>query len=256
MKHTKKILISLIITLVLLSICVLAASAEYAVPDRSAWGEKRTITAPDGNTYTYYVDENGTFSTEIGDDDIVWVYAEFIDNHDANGNPKRVSGWFGISNPMNGKDSRSFSAGSRFCVTLGGNKDELMSFEVLDANGKPYDNSNGLYELYIQMSSAVNEETLTGLYVGSGRDEHIGHITVMLPMANIPCPESGKYAVFLLNRPNVTFFSDRAFSSTGSTISTPATFSVALISFAAGAAVSAAAALVICRKKKKSEAAK
>ena len=176
------------------------------------WGVKHIVTCYDGNVYTSWVDYNNTVSALIEDNDVAWLYMEYVDHYDINGNPVYVSGWLGIQNARSIDRMRLFERGSRFYArvaqpyseewqVLKNNMDTsmkarldrdalpLLTFGVTGPDGNEYSDLGDITQLYIQQSTAF-----PGV---SG--ENITSVNKTLPTDGITTPESGRYTVMLIN---------------------------------------------------------
>ncbi|MBQ0010282.1 MAG: hypothetical protein KBS76_04170 [Ruminococcus sp.] len=233
-----------------------------------SWGTKQQITAMDGEPYEYYVDENGKFSTMIRDDDITWLYVEFIDEFDSNLNPHYASYWFGLSNHIRMDGSRLFERGSRFSVRflksgdaeyerfwgqigeeagrrLNPRKSGFCVIEVVRPDGTSYTNLGDLAELFVSGDTLFYD-----LF-----DENTAHVYKLLPVSGMTCPEPGKYTVYLLNHLDVAYLMDRAGSWTGSVIAESNPLTLFFVGVVTGAAIGVVACFVVrkVRRKKDSE---
>lgn len=210
--------ILLIAAMLLFSLAVLVPgiSASAETDEFTAdWGVKNTQTGQDGNTYTYWEDDDGTFSTVIGADGVTWLYLEYIDHRDILGTPVYGSGWIGLQNIRKPDGTMLFRTNSRFYVRIVPPdtrewyvlRDQMdldanmridtdsMAFFVIgvtDVNGEEYRDLGDLTMLFIQLSPLFEHvRDMTG--------ENVGHVEKILPMNGIPTPEAGRYTVLLLN---------------------------------------------------------
>lgn len=266
--------VDFIITDVTTGVLVDSFTAENDDEYTRGWGTKRIKTASDGKTYNYWVDNDGTSSTIITDDDIIWLYVEYVDQSDINGNPIYRSCWFGISNFRSMNGQRMFKTGSRFHVNILSpysaewqplwnnidgetrkklNPDKLSIIEIgiTNPDGNEYSDLGDMAELFMQHSFDFSDKS--GI-IASDIDENIAHVEKTLPMSGLTAPESGRYSVFLLNHFDFAFYLNNSENSpTGSTVSdsNSPVLTICIISGIALIAVGTVVALVVVKKKKK-----
>lgn len=218
------------------------ASADAAGEGEPDWGDAYTITGEDGRTHTYFVDENGGYSTIVDDEPVIWLYTEITDEQGRIGAPASEKLWFGIRN--SGADGQGFfREGSRFSVRFVGTDNAELWYEyrglldasvkkklyeghsmfcvisVTDPDGSEYKGLPDVAELYVSADLMLFDEEGSLLL----------HDCRSLPTDGVDCPLSGAYNVFSLYHLGTPLVVDDSDYQSGSVISDAVTPASAVI---------------------------